>query len=92
MTAKKKKINRILEVKQEPFWKPYVERNIDLERRAEKEGNKIKKQNAKLRNNATLGKSIENSMNKVDIKLVTTRKQYLKRKRFKEKYSFIMEQ
>ena len=43
-----------------------------------KEGNKIKKQNIKLRNNVIFGKSIENPMNKVDVKIVTARKQYLK--------------
>ena len=47
-------------------------------RKAEKEGNKIKKRNAKLRNNAIFGKSIENPMNKVEIKIVTTRKRCLK--------------
>ena len=72
-----RKIHRIQEFKQEPFLKPYIECNTDLRREAEKEGNK-KKQNAKLKNNAAFGKLIENSMNKIDIKIVTTRKQYLK--------------
>ena len=44
-----KKIHRILEFKEEPFLKPYIQRNTELRREAEKEGNKIKKQNAKLR-------------------------------------------
>ena len=35
---------------------------------------KSKKENAKLRNNAIFEKSIENPMNKVDVKIVTTRK------------------
>ena len=52
----------------------FIERNRYLQRQAEKEGNKIKKQNHKLRNNAIFGKSIENLMNKVDIKMVSTRK------------------
>ena len=43
-----------------------------------KEGYKIKKQNVKLRNNVIFGKSIENPMSKVDVKIVTARKQYLK--------------
>ena len=47
-------------------------------RKAEKEDNKIKKRNVKLRNNAIFGKSIENPMNKVEVKIVTTRKRYLK--------------
>ena len=73
-----KKIYRKLEFKQQPFLKPYIKCNAELQREAEKEGNKIKKQNAKLRNNATFGKSIENSMNKLDVTIVTRRKQYLK--------------
>ena len=48
-----------------------------MQREAEKKGNKIKKQNAKLRNNAIFDKSKENLMNKVDLKILTTRK-YLK--------------
>ena len=49
-----------------------------MQAEAEKEGDKIKKQNAKLRNNAIFGKSIKISMNKVDVNIVITRKQYLK--------------
>ena len=49
-----------------------------MQREAEKEGSKIKKQNVKLRNNAIFGKSTETPLNKVDAKFVTTRKQYLK--------------
>ena len=47
-------------------------------REAEKEGNKIKKQNAKLKINAIFGKSIENPVNNVDVKILTTIEQYLK--------------
>ena len=43
---------------------------------AEKEGNKVKKQNSKSRNNDIFGKSIEKPMKKIDIKFVTTRRQY----------------
>ena len=42
---------------------------------AEKETNKIKKQNSKLRNSAIFGKSIENPMNKIGLNIMTTRKQ-----------------
>ena len=45
-----------------------------MQREAEKEGNIVKKQNTKLRNNTVFGKSIENPMDKVDVKVVTTRK------------------
>ena len=37
----------MLEFKQEPFLKQYIERNTKLRREAEKEGNKIKNQNSK---------------------------------------------
>ena len=47
-------------------------------REAEKEGSKIKKQNAKLKINAIFGKSIENPVNNVDGKILTTIEQYLK--------------
>ena len=72
-----KEIHRILEFKQEPFLKLYMERNTDLRRETEKEGNK--KQNANLKSNTTFGKSKENSIKKVDPKFVTSRKLYLKR-------------
>ena len=63
----------MLEFKQEPFLKPYIERNTNLQREAEK-ATKSKKQNAKLRNNAIFGKSIEKPMNKIDAEIMTTRK------------------
>ena len=36
------------------------------------------KKNAKLRNNAIFGKAIENPINKFDVRIVTTKKKYLK--------------
>ena len=47
-------------------------------KKRKKEGNKIKELNAKLRNNAIFSKSIENPIKNVDVKIVTTRRQYLK--------------
>ena len=58
--------------------KPYIKCNTDLQRNADKEGNKIKNQNAKLKSSVIFGKSIENLMNKVDLNIVTTSKQYFK--------------
>ena len=59
--------------------KPYIERNTKLQREGEKEGYKLKKKtNAKLRDNVVFGKSKENPMNNGDVKIVITRKQYLK--------------
>ena len=75
VTLFKKKLYRILEFKQESFLKPYIERNTEFRKETEKEGNKIKKQNAKLRSSAISGKSIENPMNNVDAKILTTRRQ-----------------
>ena len=46
-----------------------------MQREAEKQGNKLKKQNARLRKKATFGKSTENPMNKVDVKIAITEKQ-----------------
>ena len=62
-----------------------------MQREAEKEGEKIKNENVRLRNNAIFGKSIENPMKKFDITIVTTKKQYLKwsfRPPFKRKKRF----
>lgn len=63
----------MLKLKQEPFLKPYSKENTELQREAEEEGNKIKKE-AELRNNAIFSKLIENPMSKIDIKIVSTRK------------------
>ena len=49
-----------------------------MQREAEKECNKIKRQNAKLRTASIFGKSIKNPINKVNVKIVTSRKQYLR--------------
>ena len=49
-----------------------------MPKEAEKESNKIKKENAKLKRNAIFGKWLEITMNKVDLKIVTTTGQYLK--------------
>ena len=42
-----KRFHRILESKQDPFLKPYIKHNRDVQREAEKEGNKLKKQKIK---------------------------------------------
>ena len=60
------------------FLKPYIEFNRSWEEKQKKKVKKIKKQNAKLRNNAIFGKPIKNSMNKIDAEILTTGKQYLK--------------
>ena len=55
-----------------------MESNTELRREAEKEDNKMKRQNSILRNNAVFGKSIETPIKKVDTNIGTTRKQYFK--------------
>ena len=50
-----------------------------MQKEAGEEGNKIKKRNAKSRNNTIVGKLVENSMKKVSIKTVITRNQLLNR-------------
>ena len=55
-----KKSHRILELQLEPILKSYIKSNKDVQRGEEKVGNKTKqKVNAKLRNIALFGKSIE---------------------------------
>ena len=62
-----------------------------MQKEAGEEGNKIKKRNAKSRNNTIVGKLVENSMKKVSIKTVITRNQLLNRsfrKTFKREKQF----
>ena len=46
----------MLELKQEPLLKRYIEQNTDLRREAKQKGNKIKKQTTKFRNRAVFRK------------------------------------
>lgn len=69
----------ILEFK--PFWtilKTMQWTSYSFATRSRKRKYQNQKRNTKLRNNATFGKSIENPLNKIDVKTVTTRKQSLK--------------
>ena len=64
-------------------------------KRSREKVRKIKKQNHKLISNAVFAKSIENPMSKVDVKVVTTREQYLKwsfRPTYKRGKKIIMKQ
>lgn len=58
----------MLEFKQEQFLKPYIERNTNMQR-------EIKKKVPKSKNKIILGKLIENPVNKVIVKIATTRKE-----------------
>ena len=61
-----------MEFTQKAFLKRYIKRDTDLPKEAEKESNKIKKQNAQLRNNAVFIKSIESSMNRTGVNIEIT--------------------
>ena len=66
-----------MEFKQSACLKLYIDHNAELWKQAE-EGNKIKKQNARLRNNTMFDKSIENPMNPFDAKVVSHYRKWLK--------------
>lgn len=83
-----------MKLTQTAFLKPYTKRKTELLKKVGKEANKIKKQAAKLRNNSIFGKTIENSMSKLDVKSVTNRRNYLKRSFtpcFRREYNLIMD-
>ena len=61
-----RKTHRVLGFKQKAFLKPYVEHKS---KKAEKEDNKVKKKKTKLKKQRIFCKSLENSMNKVDVKI-----------------------
>ena len=67
-------MNRVLEFNQSQWLKPYIEFNTQRRIEAEKNGDK----DGKLMKNAVYGKRIENLRNRIDIKLVNNKKDYLK--------------
>ena len=76
---KLKKIHRVLEFNQSQWLKPYLELNTKKRIETRKNGDKDGKTLYKLMNNAVYGKTMENLRNKIDIKLVSNKKDYLKR-------------
>ena len=74
-----KKIYRVLEFNQSQWLKQYLEWNTLETMEAEKNGDKDGKALYKLMNNAVYGKTIENLKNRIDVKLVSNKKDYLKR-------------
>ena len=75
---KLKKIHPVLEFIQSQCLKQYFEFNTQKKIEAEKNGGKDEKALYKLMNNAVHGKTMGNLRNKIDVKLVSNGKDYLK--------------
>ena len=75
---KLKKIRRVLEFNQSQWFKPYFEFNTQKRIEAEKNKEKDGKELYKLMNNGIYGKTMKNLRNKMDVKLVNNKKDYLK--------------
>ena len=73
---KLRKIHRVLELNQSQWLKLYVEFNTEKRIEAEKNGDKYGK--VRLMNNAAYGKTMEILRNRIDVKLVINKKDYLK--------------
>ena len=75
---KLKTIHRVLELNKSQWLKQYVEFNTQKRIETEKDGDKDGKALYKLMNNAVYLKIMENLRNKIDVKLVSNKKGYLK--------------
>ena len=74
---KLKKIRRVLELNQSQWLKPYVEFNTQKRIEEEKNGDKDGKALYTSMSNAVCGKTMENLRNRIDVKLVSNKKDYL---------------
>ena len=68
----------MLELNQFQWLKQYVEFNTQKRIEAEKNGDKDGKELYKLMNIAAYGKTMENLRNRIDVKRVSNKKDYLK--------------
>ena len=68
----------MLELNQFQWLKQYVEFNTQKRIEAEKNGDKDGKELYKLMNIAVYGKTMENLINRIDVKRVSNKKDYLK--------------
>ena len=75
---KLKKVYRVSEFNQSQWLKQYVEFNTQKRIEAQKNGDKDGKALNKLMNNVAYGKTMENLRNRIDVKLVSNKKDYLK--------------
>ena len=75
---KAKKIHCALEFNQSQLLKPYVEIKTQKRIKAEKNCYKERKALYKLMNNAVYAKTMKNVRNRIDVELVSNRKDYLK--------------
>ena len=73
---KRRKIHRVLEFNQSQWLKPYVKFNTQ-KIEAEKNGDKDEKTLYKLMNIAVYGKTMENWTNRIEVRIVSSEKDYL---------------
>ena len=77
-TIKTKKIHCESEFNQSQWLAPYVEFNTHKKIEAEKSGEKYEKSVYKLMNNAVYSKAVEKFRNRIDVKLLSDKKDILK--------------
>ena len=71
-------MHRIVELNQSQRLKPYIEFNTHKRKETERNGDKDGKGLYKLMNNAFYGKTMQNLRNRIHVKLVNSKKDYLK--------------
>ena len=78
LELKLEKIHSVLEFNQSQCLKLYLEFNTHKKNRSRKNGDKDGKKLYKLMNNPAYGKTTENLRNRIDVKIVSNKKDYLK--------------
>ena len=85
---KLKQVHRLIEFKKSNWMKPYIILNTRLRKAAK---NEFERNFYKLMNNSVFGKTLENTRNHKDMKLVTNKEKYSKhimKPNFKDGHSF----